>query len=85
MCATAFNQTLRASLASALNGDKDADKIAERVRAGLAYYRSLEPHLQEIVRECYGKATRSALCVSVVLVVGSAICAWGINEKRLGK
>ncbi|KZM19571.1 uncharacterized protein EKO05_0004029 [Ascochyta rabiei] len=83
MCATAFNQTLRASLAAALRGDKDAEKIAERVRAGLAYYRSLEPHLQAIVRECYGKATRSALGVSLVLVSGSAVCAWGINEKRL--
>jgi len=84
MCATAFNQTLRSSLRSALKGDKDAEEIAERVRAGLAYYRSLEPHLQEIVRECYGKSTRAALCVSVVLVAGSALAAWAIREKRLG-
>ncbi|KAL1656870.1 hypothetical protein SLS61_000666 [Didymella pomorum] len=84
MCATAFNQTLRSGLRAALNGNNDADEIAERVRAGLAYYRSLEPHLQEIVRECYGQATRAALGVSVVLVAGSAICAWGIREKRLG-
>ncbi|KAH6620485.1 major facilitator superfamily domain-containing protein [Boeremia exigua] len=85
MCATAFNQTLRSSLKTALRGDKNADEIAERVRAGLAYYRSLEPHLQGIVRDCYGQATRAALCVSVVLVAGSAICAWGIKEKRLGR
>ena len=85
MCATAFNQTLRSSLKAALRGDRDAEKIAERVRAGLAYYRSLEPHLQEIVRDCYGQATRAALYVSVILVAGSAICAWGIKEKRLGK
>ena len=85
MCATAFNQTLRSSLQTALRGDKDAEIIAERVRAGLAYYRSLEPHLQEIVRECYGQATRAALYVSVVLVAGSAVFAWGIREKRLSK
>lgn len=85
MGATAFNQTLRTSLSSALSGDKDAEKIAEGVRTGLAYYKSLEPHLQEVVRECYGKATRSALCVSLVLATGSAVCAWGIREKRLGK
>jgi hypothetical protein len=85
MCATAFNQTLRSSLKIALRGDKDAEEIAERVRAGLAYYRSLEPHLQEIVRDCYGQATRAALYVSVVLVAGSAVCAWGIKEKRLSK
>jgi hypothetical protein len=85
MCATAFNQTLRSSLTSALSGDNSAEEIAERVRASLAYYRSLEPHLQEIVRECYAQATRVALGVSLVLVAGSAICAWGIKEKRLGK
>lgn len=85
MCATAFNQVLRASLATALAGDADADEIARRVRAGLAYFRSLDPRLQDIVRECYGKATRAALGVSVVLVAGSAVCAWGIREKRLGR
>jgi hypothetical protein len=83
VCATAFNQVLRSSLAASLGGNKDADEIAERVRAGLAYYRSLEPHLQEIVQECYGKATRAALGVGLVLVAGSAIFAWAIREKRL--
>jgi hypothetical protein len=85
MCATAFNQTLRSSLALALGGDADAALIADRVRASLAYYRTLDPHLQDIVRECYGRATRTALGVSLVLVSGSAVCAWGIREKRLGK
>ncbi|KAF2032176.1 MFS general substrate transporter [Setomelanomma holmii] len=84
MCATAFNQTLRKSLQRALDGDKDAAEIAERVRAGLSYYRSLEPHLKEIVRECYSEATRAALGVSVGLVAGSALFAWSIREKKLG-
>lgn len=84
MCATAFNQVLRSSLATALRGSADAEEIADRVRAGLAYYRGLEPQLQGVVRECYGEATRAAFCVSVVLVAGSAVSAWGIREKRLG-
>ncbi|KAH7079173.1 major facilitator superfamily domain-containing protein [Paraphoma chrysanthemicola] len=84
MCATAFNQTLRKSLRLALDGDKDAAEIAERVRAGLAYYRSLEPHLQDIVRECYSEATQAALGVSLGLVAGSALFAWFIREKKLG-
>lgn len=83
VCATAFNQTLRAGLRAALSGNADADEIAQRVRASLAYYRELEPALQLVVRECYGQATRAALGVSVVLVAGSAACAWGIREKRL--
>lgn len=84
MCATAFNQTLRKSLRLALGGDKDAAEIAERVRASLSYYRSLEPHLKEIVRECYSEATRAALGVSIGLVAGSALFAWFIREKKLG-
>lgn len=84
MCATAFNQTLRNSLQAALHGDKDAKEIAERVRAGLSYYRSLEPHLKAVVMDCYGQATRAALCVSIALVAGSAFFAWFIREKRLG-
>jgi hypothetical protein len=84
MCATAFNQTLRKSLQTALKGDKDAAEIAEGVRAGMSYFRSLEPHLREIVKECYGQATRAALGVSITLVCGSAIFAWFIREKRLG-
>jgi hypothetical protein len=84
MCATAFNQTLRKSLHTALEGSKDAAEIAEGVRAGLSYFRSLEPHLKEIVKECYGEATRAALGVSITLVAGSAFFAWFIREKKLG-
>lgn len=84
MCATAFNQTLRNSLQVALDGDKDAAEIAERVRAGLSYFRGLEPHLKDIVRECYSQATRAAFGVGLALVVWSAVFAWFIREKRLG-
>ena len=83
LCATAFNQTLRKTLQSALQGDDNAAEIAERVRAGLSYYRSLDPALKSIVRECYGKATRVALGVAIVLVAGSALLAWFIHEKSL--
>ncbi|KAE8858285.1 hypothetical protein PTNB29_07500 [Pyrenophora teres f. teres] len=83
MCATAFNQTLRKSLQKALQGDKNAAEIAERVRAGLRYYRGLDPELKSIVRDCYGKATRAAIGVGIMLVAGSAFFAWFIKEKSL--
>lgn len=85
MCATAFNQTLRKTLEAALNGDDNAKEIAEHVRSSLAYFRSLEPELKEIVRECYSKSARAALAVSVSLVIGSAVFAWFIREKKLSK
>ncbi|KAF1940492.1 MFS general substrate transporter [Clathrospora elynae] len=83
MCATVFNQTLRKSLKIALKGDKDAAEIAERVRAGLSYFRSLDPEIKGIVRECYSQATRAALGVCIGLAAGSAIFAWFIQEKSL--
>ncbi|EUC34710.1 hypothetical protein COCCADRAFT_3916 [Bipolaris zeicola 26-R-13] len=83
LCATAFNQTLRKTLQSVLQGDDNAAEIAERVRAGLSYYRALDPVLKSIVRECYGKATRVALAVAIALVAGSALLVWFIHEKSL--
>jgi hypothetical protein len=85
MCATAFNQTLRRTLRSALNGDEDAEKIAERVRQSLSYFRDLDPEIREVVRHCYGQSTRAALGVGMTMVFGSAFFAWFIREKKLGK
>ena len=39
--------------------------------------------MKELVKECYGKATRAAMGVGIVLVVGSALFAWFIEEKSL--
>lgn len=83
--ATFFNQALRTHLKSKLNSGKDAAKIAERVRQSLSYIRTLEPSVREIVRDCYGKSTRAAFGVSVMLVAGSAFFAWLIREKRLSR
>ncbi|KAF2279538.1 MFS general substrate transporter [Westerdykella ornata] len=83
MCATAFNQMLRKSLQAALGGGEDAEEIADRVRESLEYFRGLEPEVREVVMECYGRSTRAALGVGVVLVAGSAVFAWFIREKRL--
>lgn len=85
MCATALNQVLRSSLHSALKGDKDAEKIAERVRESLSYLRQLDPALKEIVVDCYSKGARAAISVSIVFTFGSALFAWFVREKKLGR
>jgi len=41
--------------------------------------------VREVVRDCYGKSTRAAFGVSVMLVAGSAFFAWFIREKRLSR
>jgi hypothetical protein len=85
MAATAFNQILRRSLRIALKGEHDAGNIAERLRAGLSYLDTLDPQTKEVVRGCYGEATRAALSVSIGLVAGSAMFAWFVRETKLGK
>jgi hypothetical protein len=85
MAATAFNQISRKSLGIALKGEQDAGKIAEGLRAGLLYLDTLDPQTKEVVRECYGEATRAALGVSIGLVTGSALFAWFVRETQLAK
>jgi predicted MFS family arabinose efflux permease len=81
--AMAVNQTLRSSLRHALSDNADADKIAERVRQSLEFIKTLEPGTREIVRECYAKSTRLAFSLQVVMVLGAAVSAWWIREKKL--
>ncbi|KAF2501029.1 MFS general substrate transporter [Lophium mytilinum] len=83
ICATAANQVLRLNLESALSSGEDAAEIARRVRQSLEYIKTLEPGVREVVRDCYGKSTRAAFIVSIVLVGGSAFFAWFIREKKL--
>jgi len=85
MLATAFNLSLQRFLRNALRGDADADEIALKVRQSLAFIKTLDPKVQEVVVECYARSTMIALSVGVGLVVGSAVFAWFIREKRLGK
>ncbi|KAF2427559.1 MFS multidrug transporter [Tothia fuscella] len=85
LCATAANQALRANLRAKLGNGDDADRIAEKVRQSLEFIKTLEPEMRSIVRDCYAQGTRAAFGVGIVLVAGSAVSAWFIKEKRLGR
>jgi predicted MFS family arabinose efflux permease len=83
--ATAVNQSLRSSLRRGLGGDGEADEIAEKVRQSLEFIKTLEPGVREVVRDCYAKSTQIAFSIQVVLVLGAAISAWWIREKKLSR
>jgi hypothetical protein len=83
--ATAVNQSLRSSLRRGLGENDEADKIAEKVRQSLEYIKTLEPGTRDSVRDCYAKSTRIAFSIQVVLVLGAAISAWWIREKKLSR
>ena len=75
LSATVVQQSLRTQLRDRLSSGKDADKIVQRVRESLDYVKTLEPHIQEIVRRCYGAATRDGftlmLCIAFFAMLSS--------------
>jgi predicted MFS family arabinose efflux permease len=85
LCAAAANQALRESLKEQLGSGKDADRIAEKVRQSLEFIKTLEPGMRAIVINCYSKSTHAAFAVGIALVLGSAISAWFVREKRLSR
>jgi predicted MFS family arabinose efflux permease len=83
MSATAANQTLRSQLKTRLGSGKEAAEIAARVRQSLEYLKTLDPKIREVVRDAYAQSTMSAFAVEILLVLGAAIAAWWVREKRL--
>ena len=69
--ATVVQQSLRIQLRDRLKSGKDADHIVNRVRQSLDYIKTLDPEVREIVRLCYGAATRAGF----ELMLGIVACA----------
>lgn len=68
LSATVVQQSLRTQLRDRLNSGKDADKIVKRVRESLEFAKTLDPDVQEIVRHCYGIATRNGFVLMLCIV-----------------
>lgn len=82
---TVVNQVLRTQLESKLGSGKEAERIVSGVRRSLDYIRTLDPEIAATVRECYAQATRDGFAFMIVIVLGSAISAFFIREKRLSR
>lgn len=82
---TVVNQVLRTQLELRLGSGKDAEKIVKGVRRSLEYIKTLDPEIAMTVRECYGIATRDGFALMVLIVLGSAVSAFFIQEKRLSR
>lgn len=80
LTATVVQQTLRAQLRDRLESGKDADQIVKRVRESLDYVKTLEPEVREVVRQCYGKATRNGFSFILGFMAFAALssCRWNI-------
>ena len=71
LSASIVQQSLRDQLQEQLNSGKDAQEIVRKVRQSLDYVKTLEPAVQEAIRQCYAVATRNGY----VFTLGIAFCA----------
>ena len=78
LSATVVQQSLRNQLRDRLESGKDADQIMQEVRESLDYIKTLEPGVREIVRQCYGSATRAGfgLMLGIVAFAMLSSCKW---------
>ncbi|KAL1957594.1 hypothetical protein VTO42DRAFT_5705 [Malbranchea cinnamomea] len=83
LCSTVIQQSLRIGLQTALREVKDIDKIVDNVRQSLDYVKTLEPHLRQLVRECYGRSIGHGFGSMVILAFFSLLFAFFIREEKL--
>ena len=77
LSAAVVQQSLRNQLRERLKSGKDAEDIVKKVRESLDYIRTLDPEVREIVRQCYGSATRHGfgLMLGIVFFAMLSSCA----------
>ena len=82
LAASVVQQSLRMQLQAHLNKGEQADDIVRNVRESLEYVNGLSPGLQDIVRRCYGTATRHGFMFMFCLILCSTIssCTFSINS-----
>lgn len=83
--ATVVQQSLRMQLQERLKSSADAEDIVKRVRESLDYLKLLDPTTREIVRQCYGTATRAGFGLMLGIVSFAALSSWFIKEKKLSR
>ena len=72
LSATVVQQTLKSQLQERLKSGKNAEAIEKHVRESLDFIKTLEPKVQRIVRECYGRSTRNGFLLTMATVFFAA-------------
>lgn len=82
LSATVVQQSLRTQLQQRLQSVGDAENIVRRVTESLDYLNTLEPATREIVRQCYGAATRAGFGLMLGIVSFAAIssCEYSLQD-----
>jgi len=82
LSATVVQQSLRTQLQERLKSSGDAEHIVKRVTESLDYLKFLEPATREVVRQCYGAATRAGFGLMLGILSFAAIssCEYSLHN-----
>ena len=78
LSATVVQQVLRNQLQDHLGSGENTDKIVENVRQSLDFINTLSPEMADMVRKCYGSATRAGFgfLIGVVTLAAISSCTY---------
>ena len=85
LSSTVVQQSLRECLLSELGTGDEVNEVIQRVRWSLSYIWTLEPEQRDIVRTCYGHATRSGFILMIGILGFATISSFFIREKRFSR
>lgn len=80
LTATVVQQSLRTQLRERLQSDSDAEETVKRVRESLDYIKTLGPEKREIIRHCYGQATRGAFGLVIGMTAFAMLSSCKLDE-----
>ena len=67
LVSTVVQQSLKMQLKNRLKSGRDIDEIVAKVKHSLAYIETLQPAMQQVVRDCYGTAIRNGHVIGITL------------------
>ena len=84
LSATVVQQSLRTQLQEAFKNGTDAERVVKRIRESLDYVKTLDPEIENVVRRCYGQATRDgfALMLGLLSFAMLASCEYARARRR---
>lgn len=85
LSSTVVQQLLRERLRSDLRDSKDIDQIVDGVRESLDFIKKLDPHVAQIVRNCYGWSTNKGFAFMVGIVFFALFSACFMRESKLNR
>ena len=84
LTSSVVQQALRHQLQEKLGSSDDAATIMRKVRESLEYLKTLDPAIQELIRQCYGNAITAGFGSLIAIATLAAISSGEFPYRTLG-